>query len=435
MYFTIHYTVKQWVYKHLDNDIKGEVEKLYEYIEIYPNKIVLINEKEWKEQEHTTQEVNPIFVEFLDLYGNTFDKSPNLKNDNLPYGMFVEENQIFNATFRGKEIRQIKVPLFYKNKKVGYMQVAVSVASTSYIINILNKILLISFPLILIVLFLTARFFAGKSIKPIEKVIETSNAISKDNLFVRVELPQNKDEIYTLSTTINNLLDRIQSAIEREKQFTSDASHELRTPLAVVKGTLEVLVRKPRNTEEYNSKIKYCIEEINRINAMVDQLLLLARLENQKQSVQLQSVSLNLVIADVLTRLDDQIISKNLKIVERYNDEFFVKTDIYFVSIIINNLISNAIKYSYPNKEIILSIYKKENNTIFEVIDYGIGIPKDELSKIFHSFYRTSISSEIENTKGSGLGLSIVKRLCDILSITVKVSSKKDKETKFTLNF
>ena len=127
------------------------------------------------------------------------------------------------------------------------------------IVLILKNILLISFPIILILLFLIARFFAGKSIQPIRTVIETSNKITKDNLQTRIPLPQNKDELYILSQNINNLLDRIENAIEREKQFTSDASHELRTPLAVIKGTMEVLIRKPRNQQEYEDKIQFCI--------------------------------------------------------------------------------------------------------------------------------------------------------------------------------
>ena len=98
-------------------------------------------------------------------------------------------------------------------------------------------------------------FFAGRSIKPVTNIIKTSSQITKDNLTTRIELPNNKDELFTLSKTINDLLERMEEAVEREKQFTSDASHELRTPLAVIKGTLEVLVRKPREKQEYEEKL------------------------------------------------------------------------------------------------------------------------------------------------------------------------------------
>uniref|UniRef100_UPI00404914DA histidine kinase dimerization/phospho-acceptor domain-containing protein n=1 Tax=Flavobacterium sp. TaxID=239 RepID=UPI00404914DA len=164
------------------------------------------------------------------------------------------------------------------------------------IVQILKNILLISYPLILILLYLFARFFAGRSIIPVSTIIDTSRKITKDNLKTRIPLPNNKDELFALSQTINNLLDRVENAIEREKQFTSDASHELRTPLAVIKGTMEVLIRKPRNQHEYEEKIQFCISEVDRLNHMVDQLLLLARFENQKQNIKKESIYLNAIV-------------------------------------------------------------------------------------------------------------------------------------------
>jgi signal transduction histidine kinase len=168
-----------------------------------------------------------------------------------------------------------------------------SLENASIVLQNLWEILIVAYPLILIILFLIARFIAGRSIKPINAIIETSNIITKDNLKSRIELPRKKDELHVLSKTINNLLDRIETAVEREKQFTSDASHELRTPLTVIKGTLEVLVRKPRSPEEYQEKINFCVAEVNRLNYLADQLLLLARFENQKQILKLDRPYLN----------------------------------------------------------------------------------------------------------------------------------------------
>lgn len=93
-------------------------------------------------------------------------------------------------------------------------------------------------------------------------------------------LPIKKDELYELSAAINELLDRLENTIERERQFTSDASHELRTPLSTLRGTLEVLVRKPRNQQEYEDKINFSISVIDFMTLTLEQLLLLARMEN-----------------------------------------------------------------------------------------------------------------------------------------------------------
>ena len=146
----------------------------------------------------------------------------------------------------------------------------------------LQKALLVSFPIILIILFFTTRYIAGKSIAPINNVITTANRITRENLRERISLPENKDEIHLLISTINELLNRLEDNLLREKQFTSDASHELRTPLSVIKGTLEVLIRKPREIHQYEEKINYCIRETDRITKLIDQLLFLARYDSGK---------------------------------------------------------------------------------------------------------------------------------------------------------
>jgi signal transduction histidine kinase len=247
-------------------------------------------------------------------------------------------------------------------------------------------------------------------------------------------LPHNKDELFILSKNINDLLDRIENAVEREKQFTSDASHELRTPLAVIKGTLEVLIRKPRTQSEYEEKIKYSILEVDRLNHMVDNLLLLARFENQNLDIKKEPVYLNATILDALARFSQKIKERNIQINYKFEDEFIIHSDIYLVSMIIGNILSNAIKYSTQNSTIFIEL-KNENNQIICVIqDYGIGITKEDLDKIYNRFYRSDVSSHPE-IKGTGLGLSIVKRLCNLLKIDFLIESSVSKGTTVKLNF
>ena len=104
------------------------------------------------------------------------------------------------------------------------------------------------------------------------------------------------------------------------------------------------------------------------------------------------------------------------------------------VSIIFSNLISNAIKYSNPNGEIAIELGKTNDEVTFSITDYGVGIAKNDLDKIFNSFYRSDVSNHPE-IKGTGLGLSIVKRLCDLLKLEIAVESNLNQGTKFVLNF
>ena len=136
-----------------------------------------------------------------------------------------------------------------------------------------------------------------------------------------------------LSQTINNLLDRIETAIYQEKKFKSDASHELRTPLIVIKGKLEVLIRKPRDHSEYEDKISFCVNEVNRLNHLVDQLLFLARFENQKQTLKTEKVCLNALFLDTIARYSSAINLKKVSFQLVFQKIFTSKqTFIYFQS-------------------------------------------------------------------------------------------------------
>jgi signal transduction histidine kinase len=240
--------------------------------------------------------------------------------------------------------------------------------------------------------------------------------------------------LHLLADTINNLLDRVENAIEREKQFTSDASHELRTPLAVIKGTLEVLVRKPRNQEEYREKIDFCINEVNRLNHLVDELLLLARFENQKQSLKTEMVSLNAVFLDMVSRNSTIISEKKLSCVPLFTKDYYIETDSYLFSLIVNNVLTNAIKYSKIGGIINFDIKETKTTTVFTISDNGIGIASEDLEKIFDQFYRSK-SNQHPQIKGTGLGLSIVKRLCLLLQIDLEIKSKENVGTKVILSF
>jgi signal transduction histidine kinase len=237
-----------------------------------------------------------------------------------------------------------------------------------------------------------------------------------------------------LTSSINELLDRIQHALEREKQFTSDASHQLRTPLAVLKGTLEVLVRKPRTESEYQEKINFSITEIDRISEIVNQLLLLARFDKSSESISSKVIDLHIIIDDILQRFKDKILSKNLSIEMDVKKPSSVYSDPYYVDLIIENIISNAIKYSHQNGRIEIKIFSIDNEIKCQINDFGIGINSSDLASIFNPFFRSDELSHKE-IKGNGLGLSIVKKASKVINAKVDVESQINKGSSFTISF
>jgi hypothetical protein len=177
------------VYNHVKEDINSEVEKHLEEIEIKNSQFHLINKEEWREREHNTIDVNPVFVQFIDQNKNIKEKSPNLKNLELKFNAQSTPYQLYDSKLAHKLIRQAQAPIRENGKIVGYLIVAMSLEAPNLLLHDLSEALLISYPIILLVLFLIARLIAGRSIKPISSIMATSNVITKDNLKSRIPLP------------------------------------------------------------------------------------------------------------------------------------------------------------------------------------------------------------------------------------------------------
>lgn len=435
LFLTIYAVVSDTVYRHLDSDLNLESLEVINSLVILDNKFVFANPFEWNEREHGQIEVNPIFVQVIDTSDNILKKTGNLLGGRLKFLPGLNQREYFNTQLSGAPTRQLQVPITNPvGVTLGYLIIAMPLEESALVLDNLRIVLLVAFPLVLIFLFSISRYIAGKSIKPINQVINTAEKITKENLEQRIEMPQHKDEIYTLTSTINELLNRLQDAVLREKQFTADASHELRTPLSVIKGTLEVLIRKPREQEEYVSKIRYCINEVDRISNLVDQLLILARYESGKALPIFTKVNLTKSIETVLLRLRESI-KQNLIEINFDSRKFsYILADESMLEIILENIISNSIKYSGNSKKIDISIRENDLLVKLNIKDYGIGLGKEEISKIFDRFYRAD-KSRTSRIIGSGLGLAIVKRLTELQNFKTEISSNTGSGTNFSITF
>ena len=257
LFITIYTVVSDTVFRHLDNDLNLESLEVINSLVILDNQFIFANPFEWNEREHGQIEVNPIFVQVVDSTGKVLKKTGNLLEGKLSFNPSIKTREYFNNNLSGAPTRQLQTPITNPvGVTLGYLIISMPLEESAVVLENLKIVLLVAYPLVLIFLFSISRYFAGNSIKPINSVINTAEKITKENLAERISLPPHKDEIYTLTSTINELLNRLEDAVMREKQFTADASHELRTPLSVIKGTLEVLIRKPREQEEYIKKIK-----------------------------------------------------------------------------------------------------------------------------------------------------------------------------------
>ena len=430
IYFIVNYGINKTMYETLEEEINSHVD----YVLHEPTLKNFVQPREWEEVEHTDLSLNPVFIAIYDVNFKLVENSPNLIQNKLEWHNNQAEQTPFYANYNSIQMLISQAKLVHHGEVVGYLVVGISTKHNQLALDYLRTALLFIFPISLIIIFLLARFIAAKSIKPVFNVIHTAQSISENNLSERIILPRNKDELYQLSTTINSLLDRLEFQIIKAKQFSSDASHELRTPLAVIKGTLEILIRRERTTEEYNEKINYTLKQVNRLYNLVEQFLLLSRVENN--SLQLTSSDFD-IKNEVLSSIDRFQILLDEKQIEVNTTELSSQNLTNykeFIEIIIDNILSNAIKYVHLNGEIIISSVTENNlyHLIFE--DNGIGMSEDDLKFVQDRYFRIQDESML-NVSGYGLGLNIATKLAQLTNAKINITSTQGKGTKIVLTF
>lgn len=432
VFSAIYITVAVTINYDINEELKREVNIHREKSTKINGKITLVHKEEWQQSEHNTIDMNPVYIQIFNNNGESIDKSPNLGAKSLILDPSSQDEKFSDSHLNSVPIRQIQINLEEDGQKFGYTVIAMSVNPQYRILSSLIYILVITYFSSLLFLFFLTRFIAGRSIRPALSIMETTKNITANNLKARITLPANKDELYTLSQNINELLNRIENAVNREKQFTTDASHELRTPLAIIQTTLEILIRRPRSLEEYEEKINSCIEEVNRIEHTITQLMMLARFEESDSNFILQPLNIRNTIENAIQRNKDKIESKFITIEVSCEENILVFSHESMLSIIIGNILSNAVKYSHQGGTVNILVNTDDNNIICVVSDKGIGILSNNMDKIFDQFYRSE-PGEHQHIKGTGSGLSIVKKITQLLNIKIDIESIKGKGTRIIL--
>lgn len=224
----------------------------------------------------------------------------------------------------------------------------------------------------------------------------------------------------------------IEKSYEQQKEFVSDASHEMRTPLSILRGEMEVALKKERAAPYYKGIIESSKEEIDRLAQLIESLLFLARSDHARQPVEFQEIDITDLLNSLLAKFHFKIDRKKLKI--EFVPAERIITAYGQASMLVNlfsNLLDNAIKYTPSGGNIWIKVSSKKNFAIVSIKDSGIGIRNEDQGKIFDRFYRLDTSRS--KTKGFGLGLSIAKSIVDLHRGKISVASKEGKSSTFTV--
>ncbi len=274
-------------------------------------------------------------------------------------------------------------------------------------------------------------FLARRALKPIDRMVQTTREIEEEDLAGRIDI-RSDDELGRLGRTINAMLDRLEKAFTRQRQFTADASHELRTPLSVIEAEATLALRRERSAEDYRAALVTIAEEATGMNRLIDQLLSLARADEGEGRLVLESVDLVALCADVVNAL--RPVGEERGIVIRSDGEgpADVRGDRTQLRRLIVNLVENAVRYTETGGTVAVAVGREGEKVRCAVRDTGMGISPEHLPRLFERFYRVHAARSREDG-GAGLGLALCKAIVDAHGGSIEVESEVGVGTVFTV--
>lgn len=377
------------------------------------------------------------FVQILDEAGR---RSTNLRNVDIPVSIHTLERaakgEAVFETVRlrdGSRLRLVTVPILEGGRMLGIVQVGSPLEGIEEALNQLLLILLVAVPLVLVVASLGGSFLANKALRPVDEITRTAQRIGSGDLSQRISLEGRlDDEIGRLVSTFNEMIGRLESSFLQIKRFTADASHELKTPLTVLKGEIEVGLKRQRRPEEYRRVLASCLEEVDRMSRIVDDLLTLARADMGALQLQKERVDLGEVAEDVWRSLGRMAEEKGLRFTFQRDGEVAVWGDKDRLRQLLVNLVDNALKYTPPGGEVRLRVERDDTLALLTVQDTGEGIPPEDQERVFERFYRVD-KARSRQRGGTGLGLSICKWIAEAHGGKISLESEVGKGSTFVV--
>ncbi|MYN47683.1 HAMP domain-containing protein [Pseudoduganella sp. FT93W] len=377
-------------------------------------------------------------VQIIDGQGQVLARSNNLGTGQLPVttqllAQLAAGETVFDTLPEASDepLRVVSVPTLISGQRYG-VQVAGSLDDVNRILYSAT----ILFALMALAL-LTAIGWIGirlsrKAFVAIEKIVEQARSIGDANLHHRLPHPGGDDEFGHLVDTLNAMLVRIEKAFESQRRFTADASHELRSPLSRLRTEIEVTLRRPRNQDDYVVTLHSCLEEVGRLTMLVEELLLLARLDSGQERGVIGPLSLNQLAQDAINKWGPSAQDKNVALLLEADAEVFVNAAAAPMALVLRNLVENALKFSPPGSCITLRITALEQGAEIAIVDQGPGIPEEELPFIFERFFRAS-NARASDIDGVGLGLALSQALAQHYGGHIHVRNSPNSGCQFTL--
>jgi len=312
-------------------------------------------------------------------------------------------------------------------------QVAVSLDEILGVMQDFRHLLLLLIPGVLIVACLGGYWLSSRALRPVDEITTVARSIGVQNLSQRIAVPRTGDELARMAQTWNDVLERLDVAVQRIRQFTSDASHELRTPLALIRATAELALRRERDPEGYRNSLRQIEHEAEHMTALTESLLTLARADSDGLGMTMQSTDLSELIHSAVQQYAALAIEKGVTLrAAATQPPVRAAADASGIRRILSILVDNALKHTPAGGTVTVSAAAGAARVTLTVEDTGEGIPAAALPHIFERFYRADPARG--GGSGFGLGLSIAQAIAQAHGSAITVSSTPGAGAHFSLS-
>ena len=327
----------------------------------------------------------------------------------------------YTQTIDGRQLRVATAYLQSAGSRY-QAQVAVSLDEILGVMRDFRHLLLWMIPGVLIVACLGGYWLSSRALRPVDEITTVARSIGVQNLSQRIAVPRTGDELQRMAQTWNDVLERLEIAVKRIRQFTSDASHELRTPLALIRATAELALRRERDSEGYRTSLRQIEQEAEHMTELTESLLTLARADAGGLGMTMQPTDLNELVHSVVQQNTALAMEKGVTLrAVTAEQPAQAAADASGIRRILLILVDNALKHTPPGGTVNVSVAAGTARVTLIVEDNGEGIPAEALAHIFERFYRADPARA--SGSGFGLGLSIAQTIAQAHGTAIEVSS------------
>jgi heavy metal sensor kinase len=360
-------------------------------------------------------------LQIWDDQGNLMYQSVSLKNKRLPPpGNLARKSTVWSG---GDPIRVLQSSVEV-NGHLYRIQAAEQMEEFYEALGRFAARLVIFAPLALLLASGLGYWISRRALAPVDQIILAAQKISAHNLSARLDVPRSGDELQRLTETLNQMLKRIEAALERITRFSADASHELRTPITVMRTRVELALRRPRTAAENNQTLEQLHTELVGASELLDNLMLLARADSGAEQLRMAPANMEDALKDVLAQLSplagERGISLNSVLPAH---PIWIAGDRQMLQRLFLILIDNAVKYTPPSGQVSVALDTTNGMATVSVKDTGVGIDDSDQAHIFDRFYRVD-KARSRQLGGAGLGLSIGRWIAEAHGGSIQVESR-----------